>query len=53
MEFHTEKVGPGIFKVTPAMTLPPGEYCFFMATGSSNPSQAGATGHLFDFGVDG
>lgn len=53
VEFHAEKVAPGVFKVTPAESLTPGEYCFYMATGSSNPSQAGATGHLFDFGVDG
>jgi hypothetical protein len=53
VEFLTEKLASGIFKVTPAESLTPGEYCFFMASGSSNPSQAGATGHLFDFGVDG
>ena len=53
VEFRAEKLAPGIFKVTPAQILTPGEYCFFIATGSSNPSQAGATGHLFDFGVDG
>jgi hypothetical protein len=53
VEFRAEKLAPGVFKVTPAENLGPGEYCFFMATGSSNPSQAGATGHLFDFGVDG
>ena len=53
VEFRTEKLGPGVFKVTPAESLKPGEYCFFLASGASNPSQAGATGHLFDFGVDG
>jgi hypothetical protein len=53
IEFRTEKLGPGVFKVSPSETLGPGEYCFFIASGSSNPSQAGATGHLFDFGVDG
>jgi len=53
MEFRTEKLAPGVYKVTPAESLAPGEYCFFMATGSANISQAGATGHLFDFGVEG
>lgn len=53
IEFRTEKLGPGAFRVTPGESLGPGEYCFFIASGSSNPSQAGATGHLFDFGVDG
>jgi len=53
VEFRAEKLAPGVYKVTPVESLTPGEYCFFIASGSSNPSQAGATGHLFDFGVDG
>jgi hypothetical protein len=53
VEFSAERLAPGIFRVTPAEVLDPGEYCFFMASGSSNPSQAGGSGHLFDFGVDG
>lgn len=53
VEFRTETLAPCVYKVTPGENLAPGEYCFFKATGSANITQAGATGHLFDFGVDG
>ncbi len=46
------RIEPGIYKVTPAESLPPGEYCFFYAAGASTFVASG-TGKLFDFGVEG
>ena len=56
-----EKLGPGVYRVTPADPLMVGEYCFFFAGSSQLGVGAaqygldmgvGATGKLFDFGVD-
>lgn len=49
--FNVEKIGPGQYRVTPLEVLGPGEFCFFNAAGSVNLT-AGATGRLFDFGVE-
>ena len=51
VDFRVEKVGPGVYKVTPSAPLEPGEYCFFYAAGASTFG-AGTVGKLFDFGVD-
>ncbi len=48
-DFAFEKVGQGIFKVTPKVDLEPGEYCFYYA---STPKGLGfAGGKLFDFSI--
>jgi hypothetical protein len=54
--FKSERVKPGLYKVTLSGELKAGEYCF-MAAPSATSSYAGiagtASGHdLFDFGVD-
>jgi hypothetical protein len=51
IDFGIEKLSPGIYRVTPASNLVPGEYCFFYATGAATLG-AGSTGKLFDFGID-
>jgi hypothetical protein len=52
VEFQVEKLGGGAYRVRPSASLSPGEYSFFYASGASTLG-AGATGKLFDFGVDG
>jgi hypothetical protein len=52
VEFEVEKLSGGVYRVRPAEPLPLGEYAFFYAAGASTLG-AGATGKLFDFGVDG
>jgi len=54
--FKSEKLKPGLYKVTLSGTLKPGEYCFMAAPGATS-SYAGVAGttaahDLFDFGVD-
>jgi len=54
--FKSERVKPGLYKVTLSDVLKAGEYCF-MAAPNSTSSYAGAVGNtaahdLFDFGVD-
>jgi hypothetical protein len=51
IEFQVERLSGGVYRVTPTNALVPGEYTFFYATGASTLG-AGATGKLFDFGVD-
>lgn len=41
--FASEKVSPGVFKITVEQDLAPGEYCFFRPIGGA--------GTIFDFGV--
>jgi len=54
--FKSERVKPGLYKVTLSGPLKPGEYCFMAApvATSSYAGVAGATAahDLFDFGVD-
>ena len=51
IDFATEKLQPGVYRVTLPEPLPPGEYCFFYAAGASKFMESG-TGKLFDFGID-
>lgn len=51
VDLHIEKLSPGAYRVTPAGPLEGGEYCFFYAGGASTFG-GGATGKLFDFGID-
>lgn len=46
--FTYKKVKPGIYKVTPAGQLTPGEYCFLPAGGQAG---AAAASRLFAFGI--
>jgi hypothetical protein len=48
--FDFEKIGPGIYKVSPRENLPPGEYCFFHT--GTDVAYGAQGGQLFDFGVD-
>jgi hypothetical protein len=52
--FKSEKVRPGVYRVTPIDNLESGEYCFFAAGAtlysSGNAGAAGAV-DIFDFGV--
>ncbi len=41
--FNSEKVSPGVFKITVEQDLAPGEYCFFRPIGGA--------GTIFDFGI--
>jgi len=57
VNFTYEDVAPGIFKVTPAEPLPPGEYAFVYASGGSGNMMSmygmgGQSPRIFDFGVD-
>jgi hypothetical protein len=48
--FKTEKIAPGVYKVTPNEPIAPGEYCFFY--GGGGQASGRPAGKLFDFGVD-
>ena len=50
VEMKIERLGPGIYKVTPEAPMQPGEYCFFYAGGDAANGRSG--GKLFDFGID-
>ena len=52
--FKSERIRPGLYKITLADDLKAGEYCFIASTGVTSAYAAGATtAHdLFDFGVD-
>jgi hypothetical protein len=53
VEIGIERLAPGIYRVTPTTSLLPGEYCFFYGGGGATLGVGGgATGKLFDFGVD-
>ena len=50
--FETEEVRPGVFKVTPAVDLPPGEYGFIQTLSGSGGGRTGAmSARVFDFGI--
>lgn len=52
IDLTIEKLGPGVYKVTPKEPLKAREeYCFFYAAGASQFAAAG-NGKLFDFGID-
>lgn len=51
VEFTVEKLSGGAYRVKTAEALLPGEYSFFYAAGAATFG-GGATGKLFDFGVD-
>ena len=48
-EYSFEKLRPGVYKVTPKVSLVPGEYCFYYAGNVSGFGFAG--GKVFDFSV--
>lgn len=54
--FSYEDVAPGVFKVTPSVTLEPGEYgILYSASGAGNMTQmytGGSSVKIFDFGVE-
>jgi hypothetical protein len=52
--FKSERIRPGLYKITLVDDLKAGEYCFIASTGVTSAYAAGATtAHdLFDFGVD-
>lgn len=53
VDMTIERLGGGVYRVTPATDLERGaEYCFFYAAGSASFG-GGASGKLFDFGIDG
>jgi hypothetical protein len=51
VDLKIERIAPGVYRVTPAERLGPGEFCFFYASGVSVMG-ASTPGKLFDFGVD-
>lgn len=55
ISFNTEEVRPGVFKVTPAATLEPGEYGFIQTlSGGNGGGRTGAmSARVFDFGIIG
>jgi len=50
VRFNVERVRPGVYKVTPAEPLAPGEYGFIGVPGS--PYFMAGRSRIFDFGVD-
>jgi hypothetical protein len=51
VSLKTERLSPGVYRVTPTEALEAGEFCFFYAAGVSQMGGATA-GKVFDFGVD-
>lgn len=53
IEFESQQIRPGVFKVTPTINLEPGEYGFIQALTGGNVSGGGGamTARVFDFGV--
>lgn len=53
IEFQSEQIRPGVFKVTPTTNLKPGEYGFIQALTGGNVSGGGGamTARVFDFGI--
>lgn len=47
-----EKIGEGIYKVTPSESLKNGEYGFFLINSGGSNTTAGAGSKFFDFGVN-
>jgi len=52
VEFKTEDLGNGIFRVTPAAELKKGEYGFFLVNSGNSNTSAGVGAKFFDFGVN-
>lgn len=53
VQFKSEKLRPGLYKVVPTDPMQPGEYCFLVAQVTMGASGAGAAGatQIFDFAV--
>ena len=53
VDFKSERLRSGLYKVTPNATLQPGEYCFLASMGITGAYGSGAAGavDIFDFGV--
>jgi len=51
--FKSEKLRTGLYKVTPAGDMKPGEYCFMVSSAGMGAYGAGAAGaaQIFDFGI--
>ena len=52
--FKPEKLRSGLYRVTPANDMRPGEYCFMVSTSGTGAYGAGAAGaaQIFDFGIN-
>lgn len=53
VSFRSERIRPGLYRVTPTNPLKDGEYCFLASSPVMGPMGAGAAGamDIFDFGV--
>jgi hypothetical protein len=49
VNFSSEKIAPGAYKITVDSPLGPGEYCFL--SGGGTMGLMATTGHVYDFGV--
>ncbi len=52
VQFKTEELGNGIFKITPAAELKKGEYGFYLVNSGNSNTSAGVGSKFFDFGVN-
>lgn len=54
ISFKSEKLKPGLYKVTPLNPMEPSEYCFLVSQANMGAYGAGAAGaaQIFDFGVN-
>ncbi len=52
VQFKTEDIGNGIFKITPAADLKKGEYGFYLVNSGNSNTSAGVGAKFFDFGVN-
>ena len=52
VEFKTEDLGNGTFKITPAAPLTKGEYGFYLVNSGNSNTSAGVGAKFFDFGVN-
>ncbi len=50
--FEVAEIQPGLWQLTPAVDLPPGEYRWFSGMAAAYATQGNPAGELFDFGVD-
>jgi hypothetical protein len=51
VQFKTEEMGNGIFKITPTADLKKGEYGFMLVNSGNSNTAAGVGSKFFDFGV--
>ena len=52
VEFKTEDLGNGVFKISPVAALTKGEYGFFLVNSGNSNTSAGVGAKFFDFGVN-